>query len=191
MITEILSAISSENCSTDGNKDSLLDKQQQVLSLEPTLNRPIKNLKNWHSNNESVTTDEIEYLNREDLSSLLGNNSLSFRFINAINRYIKKKKEGRDNGSVAVLSHSSRQIIRVFQAALTAVLLFAPVIICNFVSNLTYRMIIIVITTAMFIAFLSFIAQKRMKFFDLVIAGTTYVTLHYPCYNQVVFLGKS
>ncbi|PNP44746.1 hypothetical protein TGAMA5MH_03555 [Trichoderma gamsii] len=38
-------------------------------------------------------------------------------------------------------------------------------------------MIIIVITTAMFIAFLSFIAQKRMKFFDLVIAGTTYATV--------------
>jgi hypothetical protein len=88
----------------------------------------------------------------------------------------------KDKGdiSVATLTEPVKQILRVLQAALMAVLLFTPVIICNFVSDLTYRMIIIVATTATFIAVLSLIARTRMKSFDLVIAGTTYVTLYHP-----------
>lgn len=164
---------------TNPYKDSFLERQNQVFNLEPALNRAILNLRNWQDNNKSLAADEIKYLYREDLFSNLGNSSWSDRLIDVISQYFATKKDKRDR-SVAILTEPVKQILRVLQAALMAVLLFTPVIICNFVSDLTYRMIIIVATTATFIAVLSLIARTRMKSFDLVIAGTTYVTLHYP-----------
>lgn len=164
---------------SDHHIDSFLDRQNQVFNLEPALNRAILNLRNWHENNRSLAADELKYLYREDLFSNLGNSSWSDRLIDVISQYFATKKDKGDR-SVAILTEPVKQILRVLQAALMAVLLFTPVIICNFVSNLTYRMIIIVATTATFIAVLSLIARTRMKSFDLVIAGTTYVTLHHP-----------
>ncbi|UKZ65394.1 uncharacterized protein TrAtP1_006587 [Trichoderma atroviride] len=155
-----------------GEYDSFLARQHQVFMSDTAQDRSISNLQNWHRNNGSLAVDERAYLSRDDLFSPLGNNSWSERQVDVIENYFPINMAGIRN-----VPELLRQIIRVFQAALTSVLLFTPVIICNFVSNLTYRIILIVATTAIFIAILSLIARKRMKFSDLVIAGTTYATV--------------
>ncbi|UKZ90843.1 uncharacterized protein TrAFT101_005842 [Trichoderma asperellum] len=157
--------------------DSFLKRQYRTFNLESSRDRAISSLRNWHDNNKSLASEEIKYLNRRDLFTLLGNGSWSDRLIDLINGYFNTTKKPRRERSANIMEERMKQMIRVLQAALMAVLLFPPVIICNFVSNLTYRMIIIVGTTAIFIAILSLIARTRMKSFDLVIAGTTYATV--------------
>lgn len=161
-----------------------MKRQYRTFNIESSRDRAISSLRNWHDNNKSLASEEIKYLNRRDLFTLLGNGSWSDMLIDLINGYFNTTKKPRRERSANIMEERMRQMIRVLQAALMAVLLFTPVIICNFVSNLTYRMIIIVGTTAIFIAILSLIARTRMKSFDLVIAGTTYVTPHYPAFRS-------
>jgi hypothetical protein len=54
---------------------------------------------------------------------------------------------------------------------LVIVLLFTPVIICNFVDNLTARLVVIITATTGFIAALSGLTKARTV--ELVVAGAT------------------
>lgn len=66
-----------------------------------------------------------------------------------------------------------RRATRIFVTPLIAIPLLAPVVICNFVSSLTVRLVVVVFATTGFIALLS--SFTRAQTVKLVIAGATYV----------------
>ncbi|KAL9479977.1 hypothetical protein ACSS6W_004763 [Trichoderma asperelloides] len=111
--------------------DSFLKRQYRTFNLEPSRDRAISSLRNWHDNNKSLASEEIKYLNRRDLFTLLGNGSWSDRLIDLINGYFNTTKKPRREKSANIMEERMRQMIRVLQAALMAGLLFTPVIICN------------------------------------------------------------
>ncbi|EHK15286.1 uncharacterized protein TRIVIDRAFT_228323 [Trichoderma virens Gv29-8] len=155
--------------------DSFLERNQRALNLETSSDRAISNLKYWDEANGELTREETKYMKRtRDLFCLLGNSTWSDRLIRLVGRRFMDDTFTKD-ADVNIPPEPVRRTLLVLQAAVMAALLFTPVIICNFVNELTNRMIIIVATTAIFIAALSFLS--RMRTVDLVIAGTTYATV--------------
>lgn len=68
---------------------------------------------------------------------------------------------------------SVRRAVRALLTPLITLLLLTPVVVCNFVAELTPRLIIVVISTTGFIAILSGLTRTRTV--ELIVAGATYV----------------
>ncbi|KAI9900825.1 hypothetical protein N3K66_005087 [Trichothecium roseum] len=70
---------------------------------------------------------------------------------------------------------SVRRAVRALLTPLITLLLLTPVVVCNFVAELTPRLIIVVISTTGFIAIMSGLTRTRTV--ELIVAGATYTTV--------------
>lgn len=176
----------------NGDADSFLERHQRTLNLETSPSRAILSLKNWDENTGALASKETKYLDRKgDLFSLAADNSTWLErnlalLLQNVNQKFKLDKSDEDrhgytiesrDKNVLISSLASRKGVRVLLAPVIAALLLTPVIICNYVNDLTYRVIIVVLTTSTFIATLAFFTQ--VKAIEWVVAGATYVILHY------------
>ncbi|KAK4083671.1 uncharacterized protein Triagg1_1333 [Trichoderma aggressivum f. europaeum] len=183
--------------------DNFLDRHQRALSFEDPSKSSIDSLQNWLDMNRDLKRDEINYLKRNDLFSVTGNISwvetiLSVALSKALHAVItmlegprqgqlgkistrmkekirKTFRPASRNPNVTISAISLRKAVRIFLAPFIAALLLTPVIICNYVNDLTYRVVIVVLTTATFIAGLACIS--KVKAVEWVVAGATYVTI--------------
>lgn len=71
-------------------------------------------------------------------------------------------------------ARSIKRAVRILLAPFIAALLLTPVFICNFVSSLTARLVVIVVATTCFVAVLSSFTKARTV--ELIVAGATYVS---------------
>ncbi|KAL6920565.1 hypothetical protein FSHL1_004542 [Fusarium sambucinum] len=168
--------------------ESNLAGYERTLSFGRAESRDIQSLSNWVVGNESVARDETSYLsNKKDLFSLSPKiDSATTRFEDWIEDRVVQVSHlfnldilGRDASSDRnVFIHSGPFIKRAAKAlliCLTTVLLLLPIVICNLVSDLAMRLLIIMLSTVVYLIVLS--GLTRVKTIELIVAGTTYATV--------------
>ncbi|KAL7943428.1 hypothetical protein V8C42DRAFT_106835 [Trichoderma barbatum] len=157
--------------------DSVLERYQRALSFQTASERAISNPQNWLDGNAAIAEDEMDYLkHNRDLVSLMGNTTWSERLAERIGKLFASDTHAvtRDK-NVNVSPTWVRKAVMILLAPIIATLLLTPVIICNYIDDLTHRVIVVVLTTAAFIAALA--CLTRVRAIDLVVAGATYATV--------------
>ncbi|KAH7349784.1 hypothetical protein B0T11DRAFT_289885 [Plectosphaerella cucumerina] len=171
--------------------DSFLTRYQQILRFESPPQKTVSNLRNWVESTGCLSRRETEFLlQRDDLLSIgMVQDDIVLALQYAVEharvlleRPIFKNTDIRTHGRV-----SRNPIVHIFRPSfvtktagllgimLAAVLLLTPVIVCNFVHDLTSRLAVVVFATSGFIASISTFMKARPV--EIVVAGATYSTV--------------
>lgn len=175
--------------------DSMLERDHRMLSYERAKSRAVTSLRNWVEGAGSISREETKYLSqRDDLLQIAMLDDSAVRWLEILVEdiivFLRKWFGLSLNIRISRnphVHHFSPTIMtlaaRVLMMPPIILLLMAPVIICNFVSNLTGRLITIILSTSIFITVLSILSKARSV--ELVVAGATYTTV------LVVFISGS
>ncbi|EKJ68425.1 hypothetical protein FPSE_11433 [Fusarium pseudograminearum CS3096] len=171
--------------------DELLERTERTLSFARAEPRDIQSLKRWVDGNGCVAKDETSYLlNEKDLLSL------SPKLDNAIARF----EDWIEDRVVQFLRHSKMASPRIISShvssdpnvhiysgpyikraaktlliGLATALLLLPIVICNLVTDLSMRLMIVILSTVVYLIVIS--GLTRIKTIELIVAGTTYATV--------------
>ncbi|KAL4727146.1 hypothetical protein ACLX1H_006047 [Fusarium chlamydosporum] len=174
--------------STLAEYDNLVDRTERTLSFGRSEIRDVQSLRNWVDGNGCVARDETSYLSDEkDLFSLSPTlDSAATRFEDWIEdrmaQFFCHRKLGilgRDVSSdpnVHIYSGTFiKRTAKAFMICLVTMLLLLPIVICNLVNALATRLLIVMLSTVVYLLVLS--GLTRVKTIELVVAGTTYATV--------------
>ncbi|KAH6688478.1 hypothetical protein F5X68DRAFT_205749 [Plectosphaerella plurivora] len=188
--------IMSEIDSALADYDSFLERHQRALEYGSPVSQSVTNLQNWVDNNGCIAREEIAYLEHgSDLLAVVGPDDNAVTWLEALlERAAVALRRGRIGGTMARFWTASppagvsrdanvhifpastiRRAARAQLVLLVTALLLSPVLICNFVSGLTARLIIVVVATAGFMAVLSTFTRARTL--ELLVSGATYTTV--------------
>ncbi|KAI0549743.1 hypothetical protein F4679DRAFT_584206 [Xylaria curta] len=174
--------------------DAYLERYQRASSFDAAPSRTISNLQNWVDGTGCIARNETAYLEHaEDLFSLATSEDRLVTWLEARtedfcvfcwNLFPRTKAASSLRGlldvsrdpNVHIFSPSFLRVaVYILVAPFITVLLLTPVIICNFVSQLLARLIIVVAATITFVSVLSGVSKART--IELIIAGATYDNL--------------
>ncbi|KUJ10002.1 uncharacterized protein LY89DRAFT_689877 [Mollisia scopiformis] len=167
--------------------DNMVESNNKMLSYEIAKPRDVLSLQNWVSSTACLARDETAYLTQcEDLISVASPRDgmaeqLESWIEDIIVRFgrISCKLLSRDvsrDSYVYIFSRSKlARISRGIIACLVIAFLLAPVVVCNALSGLNSRLIVIAIATFLFVVLLS--AMIKAKAVEMFVAGTTYATV--------------
>ncbi|GAB1317148.1 hypothetical protein MFIFM68171_07358 [Madurella fahalii] len=166
--------------------DSLLERSHRIMSLKKAPAYDTRNLQNWVIGTGSLDRDETSYLGHEDLVSLVppGDNATARLESWIENALIWSYKGFRQCSGLSISSNPNvyiysgsliRRLTRVVILIVTIALLLTPVVVCNSVPLVVPRISIVVLSSAVFLFVLD--ALMRVRTFELVLAGATYVTV--------------
>ncbi|KAL7953083.1 hypothetical protein V8C34DRAFT_321653 [Trichoderma compactum] len=162
--------------------DKFLERHQRAFTFENSPNSVIQDLQQWLHSNPDFTRHETDYVYRNDLFSFTEHISwaeklLSLTLSKVVNKFGNVEYHGLSSKdpNVKIAGRPSRKAARILLAPFIAALLLTPVIVCNYVKDLTHRVVIVVLTTAVFIAALGCIT--KVKAVEWVVAGATYATV--------------
>ncbi|KAK3386537.1 hypothetical protein B0H63DRAFT_467931 [Podospora didyma] len=167
--------------------DALIERNHWVLGLEDAPLRDVASLQNWVDGNGCIARRETAYLARaQDLVSVASPDDGATTWLGVLVEscrvlfYTRVGHHSRHNASrdpnVHIYPRSSTTwVARMLMTPFAVVLLMAPVVICNLVSSLTARLIVVIAATTGFIAALSGLTKPRT--IELVVAGATYATV--------------
>ncbi|PNP44348.1 hypothetical protein TGAMA5MH_03954 [Trichoderma gamsii] len=159
--------------------DAFLERHHRALSFSTAPARPVSTLWKWVDGTGCVARAETAYLEHgEDLVSLATPEDSIVTWLETLAEYASlyfHKQPGPETSQgpdVYIFPPSPiRRAVQIILAPLFTLLLLIPVIICNFLSGLTARLIIVILSTTGFIAALSCLTNIRPV--DLIIAGAT------------------
>ncbi|KAK4457493.1 hypothetical protein QBC42DRAFT_317963, partial [Cladorrhinum samala] len=163
--------------------DALMERNHRILALEDAPHRNVASLQNWVDGNGCIARRETAYLARtHDLVSVASLDDGATAWLGALAErcrvlfYACAGHDPRRNASrdpnVHVFPRSSiTWVARMLMTPFVVVLVMAPVVICNLVSSLTARLVVVVTATTGFVAVLS--GLTRAKTIELAVAGAT------------------
>ncbi|KAF5240591.1 hypothetical protein FAUST_4269 [Fusarium austroamericanum] len=164
--------------------DELLERTERTLSFGRAESRDLQSLRKWVDGNRTIARDETTYLSEEkDLVSLaprLDNATAQFEdWIEDWAAHLFSPSKlgilGRDISSDPYVHIYSgpyiRRAAKTLLICLATVLLLLPIVICNLVTELPMRLMIVIISTVVYLIVLS--GLTRIKTIELIIAGTT------------------
>ncbi|KAK3385190.1 hypothetical protein B0H63DRAFT_180145 [Podospora didyma] len=163
--------------------DALMERNHRVLGLEDAPYRDVASLQNWVDGNGCIARRETAYLARaQDLVSVASPDDGATAWLGALAEscrvlfYTRVGHYPRLNASrdpnVHIFPRSSTTwVARMLMTPFVVVLLMAPVVVCNLISSLTARLVVIVAATTGFVAVLSGLTRART--IELVVAGAT------------------
>lgn len=161
----------------DGVTDAFLERHHRALAYSTAPARPVSTLWNWVDGTGCVARAETAYLEHgEDLVSLATPEDNIVTWLEALAEYVSlyfhKQPETSKGPDVYIFPSSPiRRAVQIILVPLFTLLLLTPVVICNFVSGLTARLAVVILSTTGFIAALSCLTSIRPV--DLIIAGAT------------------
>ncbi|KAK6533669.1 hypothetical protein TWF694_002602 [Orbilia ellipsospora] len=163
--------------------DDLIDRNFRIRRFESARAQDIRSLQNWENANACIAREETEFLSQRD--DLLCLSAPKDGFLSWLERSVSERllafiKKSRSNISrdedVYIYSQSATNIVaRALLTPLIVIILLAPVITCNFISNVNARLAVVVSATGVFLTVLSLLTKGKML--DLVVAGATYTTV--------------
>ncbi|KAI0384133.1 caspase domain-containing protein [Hypomontagnella monticulosa] len=170
--------------------DKCIERCQRALNFEAAPYRTVSNLRNWVRGNGCIARDEIAYLEHtDDLFSLTTPEDRLVTWLTDTTEDVYVFFRGLLSRTKATsildtrLGISQDPNIHIFPSSLLGVtvytfvvplisiLLLTPVIICNFVNDLSARLVIVVLATMGFTIALSGLTKTRTV--ELIIAGAT------------------
>ncbi|KAF3929544.1 hypothetical protein ABW19_dt0204734 [Dactylella cylindrospora] len=159
--------------------DGLIERNLRISSFDSAHRKDIASLRSWIMKNAAISRAEIKFLDRnEDLLCLSDSKDgfLSWLeraiFEGLLSLNIKSRSDITRDRYVHIYSPRSTTLLaRTVLTPLIVIILLAPVIICNSVSNANARLGIIVAATGLFLTVLSLLTRGKML--ELVVAGAT------------------
>ncbi|OSS51608.1 hypothetical protein B5807_03238 [Epicoccum nigrum] len=167
--------------------DQFVGTSSRMLHLQPANGRDIASLRNWVKGTGCLAREETAYLAyRSDLASLapvVDNTILQFEtwVEEKLAKYWQGFRKSRyndrsTNPNVYIyqgpLVHRTAKAILI---CLITLLLMMPIIMCNLVTTIAVRILIILICTVLYLLILSWLTKSRTM--ELTLAGATYVTV--------------
>ncbi|KAI0133390.1 hypothetical protein F4776DRAFT_133889 [Hypoxylon sp. NC0597] len=172
-----------ENCL--GDYDQFIERTSRTLSYGRAQKRDKESLLNWLSGTGSIARDETAYLTHsQELVSLAptGDTALS-----QLETWIEDKLiyfgflQSRFHASSTdkhVFIYSGtfiKQSAKALLLFLITLLLMMPIIVCNIVSTISVRIVIVMASTITYLLILSTLTRSRTM--ELILAGATYATV--------------
>ncbi|KAI0887514.1 uncharacterized protein GGS22DRAFT_110549 [Annulohypoxylon maeteangense] len=167
--------------------DELVERTGRILSLQLAEQKDTKSLQTWVNGTGQLAKNEMSYLSHQcELVSLVsvadsGVLQLESWVEDKLIRYLSilRPKLFRDiSAGPDVYIHRGPWIRRAANAVLILliiILLMVPVVICNAISTISVRIIIIILFTVSYLSIISFLT--RSKIIELILAGATYATV--------------
>ncbi|OJJ69548.1 hypothetical protein ASPBRDRAFT_281358 [Aspergillus brasiliensis CBS 101740] len=170
--------------------DGFIQRSSQVLQSRPPQQRDVQNLQNWIEGNLCLARHQSAYVTeanrRQELMELVTPDDTTVSLLEIFTQnfltHFRDSLFHRNSSNVSSDPHVRIYsgvlpglIARVFIALLIMAYLLAPVIVCNTFVNLKDRMIVIAISTTLFITTL--LGLLRVRTIDLFVAGSTYATV--------------
>ncbi|RYP69873.1 hypothetical protein DL771_005816 [Monosporascus sp. 5C6A] len=174
--------------------DDFIERSSRILAYDAPDVRQVANLRNWIDGNRCIARAETEYLTRYDWDLLRAahhdDNAIAqleafvvraLVWVRRLSRFRKHDYDVNTNDSAGMISRdpqvhifsktTTSRISRILMIPFVTMLLMAPVIICQSLSTLLARTIVIVLFTSSFTSVLSGLTRARTV--ELVIAGAT------------------
>lgn len=175
-------------------QDSLTEQCRRALALEAAQPRHVQSLQHWIEGTGCLARDETAYLYEHDLRQLNTKHDVAtslleqwvedtlnwcykgFRQVSALSlRLLITKTEGyhiSENKNVYIYTgRAIMWVARLTLLALVALLLLAPVIICNTAVADSARMVVISLATVLYLVVL--MRLTNAKAIELIMAGAT------------------
>ncbi|KAH8158977.1 hypothetical protein CIB48_g9271 [Xylaria polymorpha] len=130
-----------------------------MLSLAPGQERDVESLQNWLGGTGCLAREETEYLTSQELMSLAPTSD------SALTQF-----ETWVEGKFIQFYTGFR---KSFVSVLDPLLLLTPVVICNIISTISGRIVIVIASTVFYLVILSGLTKSRTM--ELTVAGATYV----------------
>ncbi|KAI1151403.1 hypothetical protein F4825DRAFT_477091 [Nemania diffusa] len=167
--------------------DSFIDGTIRALSSNPVALRDNLSLRNWLNGNGCVSRLETAYLDHEE--DLFGLAASGDRATSQLEAWIEDKLIDYYPSFRMMPSHNVstdanvyiysgcmiKRTAKLLLLLLISVLLLLPVTICSAITSMTARLIIIILSTAVYLAVLSALTKART--FELILAGATFATI--------------
>lgn len=167
--------------------DDTLKRTSEIHRFNAAKPRHINSIRNWIAGNGCIARPETKFLDHDDdlltisppedgtLSSLENWVEDALIYLNSNyykNRYTSKSSDPNVYvPSASVQTHLARAILGL----LVIILIIVPVLVCNSLSSITSRVIVIGVATSVFIAIMS--GVLRAKTVELFVAGAAYATV--------------
>lgn len=166
-------------------QDLFLSRLRTVLAYGSAPPRAIGNLQRWIRGHPCISK-ETAYLDQtEDLVSIspLDDSATAWLKTTIGDALVRLGPKRQGQGIYLFSSAMFRAGVRTVVAVLITSILLSPVVVCNFVSDLSARLWVISVATAIFVAILATLTKASTV--ELVMAGTTFTTV------MVVFISTN
>ncbi|KAK3295117.1 uncharacterized protein B0H64DRAFT_394294 [Chaetomium fimeti] len=167
--------------------DALVERCRQMLAYSRGSPRDVASLQNWLDQTGCLTREETAYLDQpSDLITLASPTDSALKRLedwveDRLVRHYKRFRVGlghdiSTNPTVYVPSGPFiNNIARALMLCLITFLLLAPVIVCILVKSFAARVVVIAVSTALYLTVLSLLTRSRML--ELILAGATFATV--------------
>ncbi|KAK4870150.1 hypothetical protein LT330_005204 [Penicillium expansum] len=152
--------------------DSFIQRSSQILQAPPPESSHVQNLRNWIEGNRQLARHETEYVTEVNMMRELA--SLAPPADGALNQ--SKWADASSDPNVFGCSGAFLEnLARILITILVIAYLLVPVVICNSFVDISGRLGVIIMSTAVFVITLAGLMRARTV--DLFIAGSAYATV--------------
>ncbi|KAI1370095.1 hypothetical protein F4677DRAFT_398262 [Hypoxylon crocopeplum] len=167
--------------------DQFLQRTSKALSAQPANMKDVKSLQNWVNDNCCLALEETAYLShRDELISLVPVTDSAVTQIESwvedkLIRYMHCPQRSRfhdysaDEDIYIYRGPLIQRTARTLLIFLITLLLMSPVVICNLISTISARIVVIMLFTILYLLILSCLTKSRTM--ELILAGATYATV--------------
>ncbi|KAL7798569.1 hypothetical protein V8C37DRAFT_368323 [Trichoderma ceciliae] len=167
--------------------DQFVERTGRILHLQQAEGRDIASLENWVEATGCLAREETAYLaHSSDLVSLAPVvDSAALQLETWVEDKLLRYWQGFRSSRFHDLSTDPnvyiyrgpliRRIVKVLLLFLITLLLMMPVIICNLISTVSVRIVVVMLSTISYLLILSWLTKSRTM--ELVLAGATYATV--------------
>ncbi|KAH7304139.1 hypothetical protein B0I35DRAFT_363654, partial [Stachybotrys elegans] len=168
--------------------DGFIEGTRRALGLPLAKQRDVESLRNWVDNTGCVARDESKYLQHKgDLVSLATTTDNALDQIESwvenkltdYSRSFRNKPRGHatslDPSVYHFTGHIIKRIATTVLLCIITLLLLMPVVICNLVETMFIRIIIVILSTIVYLITISLLTRSRT--IELMVAGATYTTI--------------
>ncbi|CEJ93277.1 hypothetical protein VHEMI08877 [[Torrubiella] hemipterigena] len=174
-----------ESCIND--YDKFATQTKQILTIPPAHTRDVNSLQNWLQGTGCISREETAYLSHhEELMSLAAEdddamiqlgNWVESGLMRISSDSLKHQFQLRSNDSNIYIYPGTlvKRTAYVLLLSTVCLILLLPIMICNLFSNISARLVIVMIFTVIYLLLLSWLVRVKTK--DLILAGATYATV--------------
>lgn len=167
--------------------DQFTERTHRMLELKQAQRRDVRSLQNWLEGTACLAREETAYLAHDkELVTLAptGDSALTQLEAWAGDKLVQFFRDDRESlfndfstdPNVYIYdSPMIRQTAKAILLSLVTLLLVMPVVICNVTSKIWTRMIIVTVSTVIYLLILSSLTRSRS--IELILAGATYATV--------------
>ncbi|GAW17828.1 hypothetical protein ANO14919_072950 [Xylariales sp. No.14919] len=166
--------------------DDLLARTREALNAKTAYRRDVASLRDWINDSGCLSRDESKYLEKNDLISLVSSEqgvleSMSAAvedliiWISSRTRWNFRTPHSRDSNMYIFSENLIGTFTRIVLALFASATIFIPIVISSLMSSESARLVLVVLSIAIFVGILSLTSRPRVS--EVFLAGATYAAV--------------